>query len=105
MVAPRGGKKNFGPPWKTRGKLKGGGGRVEIWACIRTATGRERKSGGVIGMMGRRRATPRWANELVWKSEMLGQRQGTPMWADEPVWWIWRGLGNLEGLRSIHKNK
>ena len=46
--------KNFGPPWKTRGKLKGGGGRVEIWACIRTATGRERKSGGVIGIMGRR---------------------------------------------------
>ena len=24
------------------------------------------------------------------------------MWADEPVWWLWRGLGNLEGLGSIH---
>ena len=25
--------------------------------------------------------------------------------ADEPVWWIWWGLGNLEGLGSIHNNK
>ena len=50
------------------------------------------------------RATPRWENDLVWKSEILGQRKGTPRWADEPVWWIWRGLGKLEGLGSIHKN-
>ena len=75
------------------------------WACSRTATGGERKSGWVIGMLGQRRATPRWANELVWKSEILGQRQGTPRWADEPVWWLWRLLGNIEGLGSIHKNK
>ena len=58
-------KKNFEPPWKTHGKLKEGGGEVGRWACSRTATGRERKSVWVIGMLGRRRETPRWANELV----------------------------------------
>ena len=67
MVAPRGNEKNFGPPWKTHGKLKGGGGAVGRWACSRTTTGQERNSGWVIGMLGRRRATPRWANELVWQ--------------------------------------
>ena len=60
-----------------------------------TATGRDGNSGWVIGILGRRQATPRWVNDLVWQSEMLGKRQGTPRWADEPVWWIWRGLGNL----------
>ena len=73
-------KNNFGPPWKNRGKLKGGGGVVRRWACISTATGRERKSGWVIGMLGWSRATPRWANDLLWQSEMLGRRQGTPRW-------------------------
>ena len=76
-----------------------------IWACIRTATGRERKSGWVIGMLGRRQATPRWVNNLVWQSKILGRRKGTLMWADEPVWWLWRGLGDWEVLGIIHKNK
>ena len=44
-------KNKFGQPWKTHGKLKGGGGAVGRWACSRTATGRERKSGWVIGML------------------------------------------------------
>ena len=66
-------KNNFGPPWRTRGKLKGVGGAVGRWACSRTATGRERKSGLVIGMLGQRRATPRWVNDLMWQSEMLGR--------------------------------
>ena len=105
MAAPRVDKKNFGTPWKTRGNLKGGGGAAGIWECSRTATGKERKSGWVIGMLGRRRATPRWANDLVWKLEMLGGRKGTPRWAYEPVWWLWKGLGNLEGLGNIHNNK
>ena len=78
-------KNDFGPPWKPRGNLKGGRGAAGRWACSRTATGRERKSGWVIGMMGRRQATPRWANDLVWQSKMLGKRHGTPRWADEPV--------------------
>ena len=68
VVAPRGDRKKIGPPWKTRGKLKGGVGAVGRWACSRTITGRERKSGWVIGMMGRRQATPRWENDLVWQS-------------------------------------
>ena len=62
-------KNNFGPPWMTRGKIKGGeGGAVARWACSRTATGRERKPGWVVGMLRRRRETPRWENDLVWKS-------------------------------------
>ena len=96
-------KKNFGPPWKTRGKLNGGGGAVGRRACSRTATGRERNSGWAIGMLGRRQATPRWENDLVWQSEMLEQRQRMPLWADETVWWLRRRLGNLEGLGSKHK--
>ena len=75
------------------------------WACSRDATGRERKSGWVIGMLGRRRATPSWANDLVWKLDMLVRRQGTPGWAYEPIRWLWQGLGKLEGLGSIHNNK
>ena len=78
-------KNNFGPPWKNCDKLKGGGGVVGRWACSRTTTGRERKSGWAIGMLGRGRVTPRWA--------------------DEPVRWLWRALENMEGLGSIHKNK
>ena len=61
-------------------------GVVGRWACSRNATGRERKYGWVIGMLERKRAIPRWVNDLVWQSEMLGQRQVTPRWADEPVW-------------------
>ena len=57
--------KQFGPLWKTRRKLKGGGGAVGIWACSRTTTGTESKSGWLIVMLGRRRATPRWVNDLV----------------------------------------
>ena len=45
---------NFGPPWKTRGKLKGGGRVMGRCAFSRTATRRERKSMGVIGMLGQR---------------------------------------------------
>ena len=78
---------------------------VGRWACSRTATGRESKFRWVISMMGRRQLMPRWANDLVWQLEMLRRRQGTPMWADDPVWWIWQGLGNMEGLESIHNNK
>ena len=96
---------NFGPPWKTRGELKGGEGEMGRWACSRSETVRERKSGWVIGMLGRRRAMPRWGNDLVRKSDILRRIQGPPRWYDEPVWWIWRGLGNLEGLGSIHNNK
>ena len=80
--------KNFGPPWKTRRELKGGGGEVGRWARSRTVTGRERKSGRVIGMLVRRRSTPGWANELVWQSEMMERIQVTPRWLDEPLWWI-----------------
>ena len=53
-------KNNFGPTWKTRGKLKGGGGAVGIWACSRTETRRDRKYGWVIAMMGRRQEIPMW---------------------------------------------
>ena len=67
-------KNNLGPPWKTCGKLKGGGGAVGRWECSRTTTGRERKSGWEIGMLGWRQVTPRRANDLVWQSEMLGCR-------------------------------
>ena len=98
-------KNNFGTPWQTRRKLKGGGGALGRWACIRTAIGGEGNSGWVIGMLGWRRATPRWANDLAWQLEMLGLRQGTPMWEDEPMWWLWRGLGIMEGLGSINNNK
>ena len=96
---------NFGPPWKTHGELKGGGGAVWIWACSSTATVREMKSGWLIGMLGRRLATPRWVNDLVWQLEILVWRQGEPRCEDEPVRWIWRVLGNLERIGSIHNNK
>ena len=36
-------------------------------------------------MLGQRRETPRWANDLVLQKEMLGQKRGTPRWADELV--------------------
>ena len=98
-------KNNFGPPWKTCRNLKGGEGAVNRWACIRNETVREKKSGWVITILGRRRVMPRWVNDLVWQLEMLVHRQETPRWADEPVWWLWRGLGNLEGLGSINNNK
>ena len=88
-----------------RGKLKGGGGPMGIWECSRNATGRERNSGWAIGMLGRRRATPRWENDLMRQLEMLGRIQGTPRWAYESMWWLWRGLGNLKWLGSIHNNK
>ena len=104
MVAPRGYKKNSGPPWNNRGKLKGGGGAVGRWACSRTSTGRDRKYGWVTGMLGRRRAMPRWSNDIVWQSDMLGRRHGTPRWSDEPVWCLWRRLGDMEWLGSIHNN-
>ena len=96
-------KKRSGTPCQTRGKLKGGGGAVERWACSRTATGRDRKYGWVIGILGQRRSTPKWANDLMWQSEMLGRIQGTPRWADEPVWWLWQGLGNMHNnmLQSL----
>ena len=106
VVASRGnGKYIFGPPWKTRGKLKLGGEAVGRWECSRTATGREKKSGWVIGILIWRQVTPRWTNDLVWQSDILVRRQGTPRWADEPLWWIWWGLVNLEGLGIIHNNK
>ena len=97
VVAPRGDEKNFGQLWKTQRKLKGGGGAVGRWACIRTATGRERKSRWIIGMLGQRRETPRWVNDLVWKSQMLGRIQGTPRWADEPVWYLRRVIESSRG--------
>ena len=75
------------------------------WACSRNASRRERESGWIIGMLGRRQATFRWANDLVSLSEIMVQRQGTPRWEDEPVWWLWRISGYMEGLGSIHKNK
>ena len=65
-------KNNFVTPRQTRGKIKRGGEAAGIWACRSTATGRERKSRRVIGMLERRRSMPRWANDLVWQSEMLG---------------------------------
>ena len=100
MVAPIVDGKNFGPPCKTHGKLKGGGGAVGGWECSRIKTGRERKSGWLIGMLGRRRARPRWENDLVWQSEMLGRRQGAPRWVDEPLCWIWWVLVNMGGLHD-----
>ena len=60
-------KNNLGPLWKISRKLKGGGGLVGRWACSRTATRRERKSGWVFGMMGLRKETIMWANDLVWQ--------------------------------------
>ena len=81
-------KNDFGTPWKIYGKINGGGGAVGRWAYSRTATGRERNYGWVIGMLEQRRVTTRWVNDLVWHSDMLGRRQGTPRWADEPVWWL-----------------
>ena len=98
-------KHNFGRPWKTHRKQEVGGGEVDRWTFSRTTTIRERKSGWVIGMLRRRQATPRWANDLVCQSGMLGRRQGTPSWEDEPVWWLCRVLENLEGLGSIYNNK
>ena len=80
--------KQFGTTWKNCGKLKGEGGAVGRWACSRTETEGETKSGWVISMLGHRKATPRWANDLVWQLEMLGRRQGTPRWADETFWWL-----------------
>ena len=68
-------KKNFRPPWKTRGKTKGEG-AVGRRACSRTSNIRERKYRWVIGMLGQRRAMPRWVNDLVWQSQMLVRRQG-----------------------------
>ena len=65
---------NFRPPWQIHGNLKGGGVLMGRWACSRTATGRESKFGWVIGILGRRRATPRWENDLVWQLEILGRR-------------------------------
>ena len=35
-------------------KIKGGRGSVGRWTCSRTSTGRERKSGWAISMLGRR---------------------------------------------------
>ena len=32
---------------------------------------------------------PRWANDLVWQSDILGRRQGNPRWVDEPVLWLY----------------
>ena len=98
-------KNNFGPPWNTRGKIKGGGGAVGRWVCSRNSTRREGKSGWVIGMLGQRLEMPRWENDLLWQLEMLEQKQGIPRLADEPVWCLWRGFVNLEGLGSIHNNK
>ena len=98
-------KTNFGPPWKTRGKLKVGVVAVSIWAWSSNANGRESKFGWVICILGRRRATPRWGNDLVWQSETMGRRQGTPRCADEPMLWLWRGLGKQEGIWNMHNNK
>ena len=97
-------KNKFRTPWKICGKLKRGG-AVDTWECSRTVTGRERKYGWVIGILGRKRSAIRWMNALVWQTEMLERRQGTPWWEDEALWWIWRGLGKLEGLGSIHNNE
>ena len=44
------------------------------------------RTGWVVGMLGRRRETPKWANKLVCQKDMLGRRQGTPRWADELMW-------------------
>ena len=66
--------KNSRPTWHTCRKLKRGGLLVGVWECSRTATGRERKSGWVIGMLVRRPETPSWANNLVCQSEILGRR-------------------------------
>ena len=74
-------------------------------AFSRTATGMESNSGWVIGILVQRQGMPRWVNDLMWKLEILGRRQGNPRWSDEPVWWLWRVLGKLEGLGSIHNNK
>ena len=106
MAAPRGdGKTTSGDLWKTSVNLKGGRGAVEIWACSRNATGRERKYVWVIGMLRRRQATTRGSEELVWQLEILVRRQGTPRWEDEYVWWLWRGLRNLDGIGGINNNK
>ena len=45
VMVPRGDRKNFGPPWKTRWNLKGGRRLVGRWACSRTGAGREREAG------------------------------------------------------------
>ena len=66
-----------------------------IWSPIRKRNQNQKGEGGgggwggggvLVGMTVRRLDTTRWANELVWKTEILGQRRGAPRWADELVW-------------------
>ena len=45
------------------------------WERSRTATGRERKSRWVIGMLVQRRVMPRWGNDLMGKLKMVGIRK------------------------------
>ena len=95
MLAPRGDRKTTsGHPGRLAGSYKE---EEEQWG--------DKKYGWVISMLGRRQLTPRWGNDLVWKLEILGRRQGMLRGADESVWWIWRILGNMEVLGSIHNNK
>ena len=43
-------------------------------------------AGWVVGMLGRIRETPRWANDLVWQADIMGWRRGMPRWAYELMW-------------------
>ena len=65
-------------------------GRRRIGGEMNTQKGLEtegrRRTGWVVGMMGRRQETTRWANDLVWQVEMMGRRWGMPSLVDEPVW-------------------
>ena len=67
-AAKRRHRNNFGPPWQeSRGRLRG-----EAY-LERTSPSTSRGGGGggwgggwEVGILGQRRETPRWENDLVW---------------------------------------
>ena len=60
-------------------------GRVAVGRISSSRNPEERgRTSWEVGMPGRRRDTLRWANDLVWRTEILGQRRETTGWVDEP---------------------
>ena len=68
---------------EARGRRRIGGEMGEQYETEPEGRGR---MGWVVLIMGQRRETPRWANDLVWQIDVLGCRLGMPRWADELVW-------------------
>ena len=50
--------------------------------------GNSKQSEKKFGMLGRIRATPRWADDFVWDLEILGRIQTTPRWEEDLVRWL-----------------